>query len=116
MQIKPAQVTLNALRDGQTMNELAQAIHDATCAMREHNKPASVTLTISFEPMKGISSGLKEAPINVRAEVTTKLPKTEPPTTIMYLDEDNNPTRNAPERQPGLGLTVASNQGSDNAS
>lgn len=106
-QIKPAQATLNALRDGQIMNELAQAIHDATCAMTDHNKPATVTLTMTFEPMKGVTAGLRETPLIVRAEVTTKLPKPEAPTTLFYKDEDGNPTQQAPARQPALGLTVA---------
>lgn len=107
MQIRPAQVTLNALNGGATMTELAQAIHDATGAVRGQNKPATVTLTISFEPMKGVAAGLKEAPLLARAEIATKLPKPELPTTLFYVDDDGNPTQQAPARQPALGLSIA---------
>lgn len=114
--ITPAQVTLNALRDGQVMNELAQAIHDATNAMLHHQKQATVTLTLTFDPMKGVvSAGLREAPLIVRAKVTTKLPEAEAPTTLFYADEDGNPTQQAPQRQAGLGLTVAPTTGAGNA-
>lgn len=111
--IKPAQATLNALRDGQAMNELAQAIHDATCAVRDFNKPAKVTLTIEFAPLKGGTVGLLELPIIATAEIATKLPKPEADQTIFYVDKDGNPTRNAPEREPDLGLQLHHNQGSD---
>lgn len=92
------------------MNELAQAFHDATVSVRDFNKPAKVTLEITFEPMKGLDQGLKEAPILAIAEVTTKLPKAPLPQTLFYVDDDGNPTRSTPERQPDLGLTVASTQ------
>jgi hypothetical protein len=104
--IKPAQATLNALNDGHTMNELAQAIHDATSAVRDMNKAAEVVLTIRFEPLKGVSAGLRESPIVAEAEVKMKLPKPDLPQTLFYIDSEGNPTRNAPERQPELGLTV----------
>lgn len=111
MQIKPAQITLNALRDGQIMNELAAAIHEATCAVRDHNKPAEITLTIRLKPLKGVSAGLKESPIAAEAEVSTKLPKPDLPTTLFYIDGEGNPTQSAPGRQSGLGLTVAQHTG-----
>lgn len=110
-QIKPAQATLNSLEDGQIMNKLAQAIHDATVSVRDEGKPAEVTLKIRFEPMKEVARGLKEAPIIAEAEVTTKLPKPDLPQTLYYLDEDGNPTRSAPERQPELGLSVHQQKG-----
>lgn len=113
--IIPAQVTLNALRDGQVMNELAQAIHDATAAMLHHGKAATVTLALSIEPVKGVSAGLRESPFVIRAKVVSKLPEAEPPTTIFYADEDCNPTQNAPARQPTLGLSVAPTTGAGNA-
>jgi hypothetical protein len=114
MKITPAQATLNALRGGLTMNELAQAIHDATVAVRQFGKPAEVSLTIRIEPPKGISGGLAESPIFMRAEVEKKLPKLELPITLFYIDDDGNPTQAAPQRQAALGLSIASNQGGSN--
>lgn len=105
--IIPAQVTLNSLRDGQVMNELAQAIHDATKGVRDLNQAAKVTLTLDLMPIKGIDQGLREPPINVVAEVIVKLPKPPLPSTLFYVDENGNPTRTPTARQPDLGLTIA---------
>lgn len=106
-QIKPAQITLNALREGQVMNELAQAIHDATCAVRDMGKAADVTLSISFQPIKGVAQGLADSPIGVVAEVNTKLPKPALPSTLFYIDESGNPTRQPNHPQPDLNLSIA---------
>ena len=105
MNIKPAQITLNALNDGHTMNELAQHIHDVTAAVRAHGKPGEVKLTIKIAPVSGVAHGLVESPIVMVAEVASKLPK-DLPSTLFYVDEDGNPTRNAPERQPEIQFTV----------
>lgn len=105
--ILPAQVTLNALRDGHVMNELAQAIHEATCAVRDMGKSAEVHLSITFQPIKGVEQGLREAPISLISEVSIKLPKPPQPTTLFYVDVEGNPTRNPAQRQPELGLSVA---------
>lgn len=106
MNIKPAQATLNALREGQVMNELAQAFFDATQAVKEHGKAATVTLTLTFKPLKEVARGLMDPPIVCAADVETKLPKQEPPTTLFYAS-DEGPTQQPPERQTGLNLTVA---------
>lgn len=113
VKIKPAQATLNELRDGQVMLELAQAIHDAAGAARDMRKPATVTLTLTFETLKTGTQGLKEAPMIARAEVATKLPKAEAPTTLFYMDEDDNPTRHAPAREQSelSGFSVVANPG-----
>jgi hypothetical protein len=102
--IKSAQATLNELRDGQVMNELAAAIHEATKAVKEHGKAATVTLDITVKPFQ--TKGLAESPITVLAEVSSKLPKPEVPSTLFYIDGDGNPTRQ-PTRQNDLpGVTV----------
>lgn len=105
MKITPAQVTLNALRDGQVMNELAQHIHDAVVAVEEHHKGASVTLTMEFKPLgtKGVSDAFE-----IIGEVTSKLPKPPTPSTLFFSDEDGNPsrTRRNQEELPGVTLAI----------
>ena len=106
MKVIPAQVTLNALREGQVMNELAQAFHDAMIAVEDHRKPADVTLSITFKPLgtKGVSDA-----VEVTAEVVTKLPKAPLPSTMFFRDVDGNPSRQR-DRQPdfpGLGIAGA---------
>lgn len=111
--IRPAQATLNELRDGQVMNELAAAIHAAISATREFRKAATVTLTITVKPMEKDPGRLIEDPIVMLGEVETKLPKAEPPVTLFFVNMEGQPTRSAPPAaQPQLpGLHVAgSNQ------
>jgi hypothetical protein len=106
--IKPAQATLNELRDGQVMIELATAIHEATAATLEFGKEARVTLTITLKPLT--EKNLSEPVISAIAEVTTKLPKAEPASTLFFVDQDSNPSR-SPTRQTELtGLAIANSK------
>lgn len=107
MKIKPAQATLNALRDGQIMNELAQAFYDASQAVRHKGKPAVVRLEITFEPLKHISRMLEDQPQNVTARVITKLPQQELEGTILFATDEGPSRETAPSRQtslPGVSL------------
>lgn len=105
MNIRPAQAILNELQDGLSLKQLAQAFHDAIAAVREHGKPATVTLLITVGTLEG-QHHLIEPPIIMTAEVSTKLPKAKAPATIFFVDQDGNATRNQ-TRQQDLGLTVA---------
>lgn len=107
MQIKSAQATLNELRDGRALVELAQAFHDAIEAVRLHGKPATVSLEIVIAPYKGGQEKLVEPPLIFTAEVNSKLPKPQPEATLFFTDSEGNPTRNQ-VRQRDLGLSVAS--------
>lgn len=106
MKIRPAQATLNELRDGRALEEMAQHIHDAIVAVREHGKAATVSLDIVIAPMKSGHEKLVEPPLIFTAEVTSKLPKPQPEATLFYTDADGNPTRTQ-TRQRGLDLSVA---------
>lgn len=105
-QIRSAQSTLNALRDGQIMNELAAAFRDAALAVKHHNKSAKIILEIIVAPVKGMSGNLIDHPIVMLAEVTTKLPKDDPESSIFFVDEEG-PSRHMTARQtsiPGIGI------------
>lgn len=105
-QIRPAQATLNALRNGQIMNELAQAFHDAAVAVKHHNKSAKITLEIIVAPVKGTGANLIDHPIVMVAEISTKLPKDDAESTIFFVDEEG-PSRHMSGRQlaiPGVGV------------
>lgn len=105
MNIRPAQAILNELQDGQALNQLAYAFHDAIAAVREHGKPATVTLQITVGTLEG-QHNLIEPPIIMTADIVSKLPKAKPPATIFFVDQDGNATRNQ-TRQQDLGLTIA---------
>ena len=101
--IRPAQATLNELRDGQVMIELAASIHEAINAAQHHRKESQVVLTITFAPMgtQGVSNALE-----VIGVVDTKLPKLAPPSTLMFLDVEGNPSRQQ-DRQTEMPFSIA---------
>lgn len=104
--IRPAQATLNELNGGQTMSQLAEAIHHGIAATKEFGKDATVTLTITIGTMKE-QGRLVNPPILMAGEVTTKFPKAPPPQTVFFVDDDGNATRQQ-TREPELtGLKVA---------
>lgn len=107
MNIKSAMQILPELRDGRAVIELSQHIHDAIAAVRNHGKPAKVFLELTIAPAGKDMEKLVEAPVTFTGEVYSKLPQPDPEKTIMFVDSSGNPTRNPSERQPGLGLTVA---------
>lgn len=104
--VRPAQATLNELNNGQTMTELAEAIHRGIAAAKEFGKDATVTLSITIGTMKD-QNRLVNPPILMAGEVTTKFPKAPPPQTVFFVDEDGNGTRTQ-VREPELtGLQIA---------
>jgi hypothetical protein len=106
MKLRPAQAILCELNEGHTLEDLAQAFHDAIEAVKEHGKPASINLSITIGTLGENQHHLIEAPVIMQAEVITKLPKAKPAATIYFIDADGNPVRNQ-TRQESLNLSVA---------
>lgn len=102
--IRPALETLRELPG--VLDQVAIGIHNAMAAVREHQKPAKIVLTITIDPWKDKSTKLIDEPVLIAGEVETKLPKHEPPKALFYSDDDGNPTRQQ-KRQPDLGLSIA---------
>jgi hypothetical protein len=113
--MRSAMTLLPELRDGRAMIELSEHIHAAIAAARQYGKGAKVILEIGIAPLKGANANVIEPPMTFTAEVFSKLPQPEPEATLMFVDGEGNPTRNATERQPGLGLTVAGAAGEKTA-
>ena len=104
MKITPAQVTLNALRDGQVMNEMAQAIQHAMDNVNEFRKPAEINLCITIRPLG--TEGVSDA-VEIIGDVQEKLFKPKPPSTLFFRDADGAPSRQR-DRQPEIpGLSIA---------
>ena len=113
MKIRPAQAILNEIREGEAMGELAQAFHDCIANVREHGKPATVTVTITVGTLGESQHKLVEPPIVIRAAVKTKLYEPEPPATVFFVDQDGNATRNQTRQQEiALSVAVATQEGS----
>lgn len=85
MNKQPAQVILAKLRGGQILNQLTDELHTATCVAHDLHKPATVTLTITIKPegTEGVSQALA-----VTADVSSKLPRKDPPASLFFFDED----------------------------
>jgi hypothetical protein len=99
--IRSAQETLCALNNGATMNEIAQALFDASQAVKDRNKPAKVKLEITLSPVR--EDRLKDHPIVMTAKVTTKLPE-DLPATLYFVDEKGPTTQSAPRQTSFAGI------------
>lgn len=109
--VRSATSILTEIREGRAVVELGDEIHRAIAAVKEHGKPAKVTVELTIAPLRGGAENLVEAPLVFTAEISAKLPQPDPEKTLFFVDGEGNATRNPGERQQGLGLTVA---GSDN--
>lgn len=105
--IRPALDTLRELRAGEVMDELAVHIHRALAAVSEHGKPAEIALTIKVKPLgtKGVSDAVEFV-----AEVSSKLPRAEPPSTLFFVDASGNPSRRQDRQSDLPGLSIATNE------
>lgn len=111
--IRPAQATLNEIRGGELLVELAAAIHDAANAVVDHSKKATITITLEIDIPKNMK-GMAEPYLVVSGEITTKLPKPDTPLTIFGVDTDGNLTRNLSRSQNDLPFTIAGQQEREN--
>lgn len=108
--IRPALETLRELNGGLFMDRLAVAIHDATSAVQHLEQKAKIIITIEIAPLT--KNKLKEPVIGMEADISSKLPKPEAEKDLFYIDGDGNPTTTS-QRQPELGLSVATGQGAE---
>jgi hypothetical protein len=92
--------TLAKLRYGQTIEDLTSEFHSLLCAVNRTGRAGSLTLKISVKP---IDKGPSVERIEMRDDITLKLPKPERGATFLFLDSANNPQTSDP-RQPQLPL------------
>lgn len=102
--VRSVMVILPELRAGQVVSELSTALHEAVAAVREHQKAATVTLTLKVAPVSG--ERLVELPVTISGDIDVKLPKKGPEATVFFVDDNGNPSRNAQARQPDLSFGV----------
>jgi len=106
--IRPALETLDRLDGGKLLDKLAVAINEATGATRFLGKKSRVTVTLDIALLT--QQHVAEPAINITAEVSTKLPKSQPEGAIFFVDEENNPTSTT-TRQRDLDIRVAADHG-----
>jgi len=76
---------LRRLGRGQTLADFAEAIEKASKAARETGKKTAVAFTITFERLV---KDPESAALTLNPTVTTRIPTTERPRTILYLQND----------------------------
>jgi len=108
--IRPAQATLNEVRNGDLMTELATAIHEAVGAVEEHQKKAVITISLEIDMPKNMKN-LADPYLVVTGDVTSKLPRAEPPQTLFCVDAEGNLTRNLQRAQDEMPFKIADHQG-----
>jgi hypothetical protein len=89
---------------GRLHEKASEELTELLKAIRETNKPGSITITLKFTPDKG-SDGER---VVVAGSVTTKKPAFDPRTSIFFLDEDGGLHRSDP-RQHALNFGQESN-------
>lgn len=95
---------LPALRSGETLREIDDAIRRGNLQMASTGKAASVTLTISFEPVKNFPGA-----VTVTDTVTAKLPEVKRVGgTVLFTLPDGGLSRKHPSQHELPGITLAS--------
>ncbi|MEU0087225.1 hypothetical protein [Streptomyces sp. NPDC006274] len=96
-QVRPFAEFLQEQAGGTLHTELSEKLHDLVQAVQETGKGGSITLKIDVKPIPGTDGRT----LTVTDAVVTKLPKTERPKSIFFIDDDMNLSRTDP-RQPVL--------------
>jgi hypothetical protein len=86
---------LASVNKGRSASELTNALQEVVEAVNDSGKAGKLTYTVNITPAKA------EGAVNVTDVITTKKPVLDRPTSIFFVDEDNNLVRNSPT-QPGL--------------
>lgn len=97
---RPALDLLAELNRGKTALELTDEIHKALKKIAETGRPGSVTLTLKIEPDKKAA----DERVFVTPAVTSKLPSLPQPSSLFYLTDDHNLTRQDPRQEAFKGM------------
>lgn len=89
------------------LDQGAIGLQEALMAVRTHGKAATITLSIKVEPMKSAKNQrLIDEPVMISMDAEVKLPKSGPEQMIFYTDDEGNATRNPPQKELSLGITI----------
>lgn len=86
------QDVLTDMDDGRLHEQLTDLLPKVVAAVKEANKPGSLTLTLSIAPEAGSA-------VVMNAKVSSKLPAPGVSPTFFYSDDKGNPHRNDPKQQ-----------------
>jgi hypothetical protein len=105
MNVRPAQATLNEIRGGDLLEEIALQIHEAVAAVNEHQKKAVLTIVLEIDMPKNMKN-LSDPYLVMTGECTSKLPRADTAQTLFKVDDDGNLTRNLQRAQTDLPLSI----------
>jgi hypothetical protein len=100
MQVRPFADTLTALRRGELVDELAEALNELTTACADTGKVGTLTVSIKLKPG---SAGQ----IEVTDEVKLKMPTPNKSSTLMFATPEGNLQRDDPRQMSIEGLREA---------
>ncbi|ARF62860.1 hypothetical protein B1H20_16790 [Streptomyces violaceoruber] len=93
--VRPFAAFLQEQSGGQLHDELSTRLHELIEAVRETGKAGAIALKIDVKPIAGTDGRT----VTVTDTVTSKVPKTERPKSIFFVDDTGNLSRTDP-RQP----------------
>jgi hypothetical protein len=91
--MKPITDTIREYRNGELAALGTQAMAEAVAAVRQHRKPATVTIKLVISPDKH-----SQREVEVQADVTTKLPKRGLKPATFFTGRDNELLRSDPDQ------------------
>jgi hypothetical protein len=80
-------------RRGQSMYEASEVLRELVAAVEETGKGGSMTIKLSIKPDKKYGTT-----VEVRDEITAKLPQPEKGASLFYMDGSHNLVRNDPNQ------------------
>jgi len=90
---------LTDLRGGTAHHELSKAIRTVTEAVQKTGKVGSLTMSIKIKPQG-------EGQVEIIDEIKIKAPEPAKPSTFMFVDDQNNLTRDNPRQASVFDLKV----------
>ena len=93
--VRPFAEVLSEVNKGVIADEAATELAKLVTAVKETGKKGRLTVTVEVAPFSG-----NDEIVKVSGTVTVRAPRTEPPASIFYQDEDGNLSRNDPNALP----------------
>jgi len=92
---RPFLEAIRELRNGRTLDDLADQLNTLVAVVRDTNKAGSLTLKLSIRP----ATRNDATTVLLEDEVILKLPKPDRAATLMFTTDDNNLCRDNPRQQ-----------------
>jgi len=100
-QIRPFAELLTMLDRGTAHAEASRGLADLIASVRDTGKKGALSIAVEIAPLKGATNQ-----VVVAAQVTVKLPKSEPGSAVFWIDNAGNLTRNDPQQLAFEGMRV----------